>query len=126
MIVEEGLPEEGAFSINIVLAGRDADGVTHRFQDYNERFDPKIRAELQKWWKKATSVYDNDESGVVVCRLSGKRLDGQARSGANVLERDEYEMFYARLVHAFNHSKQHFLTASGVELIQSYRCRGRC
>ena len=47
-----------------------------------ERHDPDVCAEIERWWR-ATKPFCNEQTAS--------------------LGREEYEMFYARLVFAFNH-----------------------
>ena len=72
---------------------------SNRFADVIERHDPEICFEIDRWWQATIPLYDTDASGTVECKISGKVVDGDARGADNALQRDEYEMFYARLVH---------------------------
>ena len=77
---------------------------SHRFVHINSRHDNKICVEIDRWWNAAIPVYDQNESGLIRCPISGKLINGNARDDTTaLLQRDEYEAFYARLVYAFNH-----------------------
>ena len=84
------------------------DQLSRRFNDVIQRKDPAICAEIERWWRAAKPLYDTDAPGEVRCALSGKVLNGDAREEADALQRDEYELFYARLVHAFNNDDRPF------------------
>ena len=75
---------------------------SRRFSNVEARFKPRMLVELRRWWDAACVHFDNDEHGTVKSILSGTIVDGAVR-GDESLQRDEYEYFYKRLVHAFNH-----------------------
>ena len=70
---------------------------SHRFEHVAERHDLEVCEEIDRWWQAAHAEFDKNEQGTdIACAISGTKIDGSAR-GLNSLERDEYELFYARL-----------------------------
>ena len=75
---------------------------SRRFSNVEARSNPRVVVELRRWWDAACVHCDKNEHGMVKAALSGAVIDGEVR-GDQSLQRDEYEYFYQRLVHAFNH-----------------------
>jgi hypothetical protein len=96
--------------------------ISKRFAYVDQRLASDVRHELDKWWEAARPLFaEQNTPGKIRCPISGLEIDGDlreefekhagrenkrkqggSRKAEAVMQRDEYEDFYKRLVWAFN------------------------